>query len=519
MARDLPFLVLALTPLLTLGCLDDKEAEDDDGAHHGWEDDGLEPDIDVPGATVSLPRTALGERSAAVVTVTNRGEGDLRIADISVSGDPAFTIDAPAAPVLAPGGQLEITVQFRPDAVSEAAAELWIASNDPDEPEVAVPLSGWGDGPEAATTGTLDLGTAAPGCVTPGMLTVENVGTQDLTVTAATIDPPFSVVDRDLPVVVPPETAFGLVVHYSPSGVADVDEGTLRLETDAGEVSVTVTGRAEGADRIEDDFVAKERATDVLFAIDRSCSMSDDIVAVMSMMPDFTGRLDDRGLDWRVSVVVDDDGCIEGPDLFIDATFAAADVEAVTQRMINVGASYGSNTERAFSLMEAAANASVTGGCNAGLLRPTASLNLVGITDEPEQSPQPWDHYVSVFQALKADPSDVAMHAIAGAGACAASSTSRFDAAATATDGVVLDICDDMGSNLDALAAALASPDPAVYPLSGVPVPETIGVTVDGAGAAGWTYDDIGMQVVFDAGAVPTTGERVVVTYIEDACP
>jgi hypothetical protein len=169
--------------------------------------------------------------------------------------------------------------------------------------------------------------------------------------------------------------------------------------------------------------------------------------------------------------------------------------------------------------MEAAVAADSPGGCNAGLLRPDASLNLVGITDEPEQSTLPYDHYVALFQALKADPGDAAMHAIAGVGACASSTTSRFDAAAAATDGVVLDICEDMGSNLDALAAALAVPDPTAYPLSVVPVPETIAVTVDGAAASGWTYDDAGVRILFDADAVPTAGERVVVTYVEDACP
>ena len=63
--------------------------------------------------------------------------------------------------------------------------------------------------------------------------------------------------------------------------------------------------------------------------------------------------------------------------------------------MINLGLSYGSYTEKAFMMLEATLAESVdSGGCNWGLLREDATLNVVGVSDEPEQSINNYSYYV-----------------------------------------------------------------------------------------------------------------------------
>ena len=96
------------------------------------------------------------------------------------------------------------------------------------------------------------------------------------------------------------------------------------------------------------------------------------------------------------------------------------------------------------------------GGCNHEFYRPDAALALVGITDEPEQSVNPWSYYVSYLQALKDDPSMVSVNAIAGdfPGGCGGASpgTGLYEGV-VATGGLFLSICStDFGSGLTALA-------------------------------------------------------------------
>ena len=68
--------------------------------------------------------------------------------------------------------------------------------------------------------------------------------------------------------------------------------------------------------------------------------------------------------------------------------------------------------------------------------------------------------------------------------------------------------------SLDNLLAPLSS-----FPLSALPRdPATISVTVDGAPAAGFTYDPASNRIVFAAGSVPAPGSHLAANY-EVACP
>ena len=71
---------------------------------------------------------------------------------------------------------------------------------------------------------------------------------------------------------------------------------------------------------------------------------------------------------------------------------------------------YATYTEAAFSLFESFLSESVDingapdpGGCNYGVVRQNAKLNLVGVSDEPEQSVNTYGYYVS-FPRLENQP-------------------------------------------------------------------------------------------------------------------
>ena len=134
------------------------------------------------------------------------------------------------------------------------------------------------------------------------------------------------------------------------------------------------------------------------------------------------------------------------------------------------------NTERAFTLLEA-------GLSQADWLRDDASLHLVGISDEPEQSSGSYADYIAAFQALKDDPDLVTLHAIGGplpSGCATADPYTGFYEATVATDGLFLSLCtSDWGGHLTALAEATTA-NLSSFPLTEWPVPDTIEVRVDG---------------------------------------
>jgi hypothetical protein len=257
--------------------------------------------------------------------------------------------------------------------------------------------------------------------------------------------------------------------------------------------------------------------TDIIFAVDRSCSMYDDIENVQNNFDVFVDTMDALDADYHVAATVEDNGCINGSDLFIDKDFDPADAKATITTMINLGGSYGSNTERGFMLLESCLANTGTGDCNDGLIRDEATLNLVGVSDEPEQSVNNYTYYVSLFQSLKDNPDDVVMHAIGGdypSGCGSASAYTGFYEATVATSGQFLSICAvDWGAHLEDLAEG-STADLTVFVLTEYPIPETIEVKVDGTTTTlGWTYDPSTNAITFDADYVPDGGSTIVIGY------
>lgn len=262
-------------------------------------------------------------------------------------------------------------------------------------------------------------------------------------------------------------------------------------------------------------------ATDILFALDWSGSMSDNIGNVQSNFGVFVTTLASMDADYQVAVVTDDDGCIEypsGTQPWIDNTLALSDQQDIFDTMVNDG-SPGSNTERAFMLLEAALKTSniSTGGCNEGFYRENATLSLVGVSDEPEQSVNPYTYYVSLFQSMKDDTDDVVMHAIGGdypTGCGTNQAYTGFYEATVASGGVFLSICaTDFGSHLETLAEGSAA-DLTSFELTDIPVPDTIEVTVNGIPTTvGWSYNNADNSIDFEESYVPEGGSTVQVYY------
>jgi len=133
--------------LLVLGCseyaLQDKEdvtAGFDTALDSADPGDATEPNIAVNPASITAKEVC--GTSTHDVTVTNIGDGPLRIRSASITGD-GWLLDGPALPLrINAGGSALFTATG-----SQGEANLTFRSTDPDQPEISVPLKATADQP------------------------------------------------------------------------------------------------------------------------------------------------------------------------------------------------------------------------------------------------------------------------------------------------------------------------------------------------------------------------------------
>ncbi|MCB9791994.1 MAG: choice-of-anchor D domain-containing protein [Alphaproteobacteria bacterium] len=502
----------------------------DDGL--GRPEDDLVPDIEVDPGEIHFGALAAGEGSslAELVTVWNVGDGPLHVYDLELSDAEApFTVGAIGSVRVPPGQSTQFIVTFAPTTASFSRASVRITTDDPDEPVSEVLLQGSGVAPVIdVTPQEYDFGTLYIGCDGQQPLRIANVGNDTLIVeellsVTASQDFVFDdMVDQHgpLPWALEPGESVDVWVDYAPlDEYQDVQYLSVR-SNDPYTPTFMATQSGSGALYGENTDVFEQPingATDILFAVDWSGSMYDDLANVENNFEAFVSTLASMDADYHVAVVTADNGCFNGAHNYIDASYSEADQQAMFSTMLH--GSVGSNTERAFMLLEAALQSSNTrsGGCNDGFYREDATLSLVGVTDEPEQSINPYSYYVRLFQSLKDNPDDVVIHAIAGdypRGCGSAQAGTGLYEATVATGGLFLSICaTDFGAHLEQLAEGSAA-DLSSFELTDFPVPTTIIVTVDGVRAVrGWRYNAVDNAIQFDALNVPEGGSIVEVDY------
>jgi len=160
------------------------------------------------------------------------------------------------------------------------------------------------------------------------------------------------------------------------------------------------------------------------------------------------------------------------------------------------------------------------GGANEGLLRETAALHVLVVSDTDDHSGGDVADYLDALAAVQPGAGFVTVHAMTGqvAGcsgpAGVAGPAPRYEQAVALTGGRSTSICD---MEWEDWLAGVAWQPPHVdgrFGLSAEPVPETLEVEVDGAPVtAGWSLDPYDPVIVFEAGAIPALGSEVTVRY------
>lgn len=496
--------------------------------------DAKEPCLVLDPARVEFVSSRVAQDPAqdAVVTVRNDCEGDLEIYGLALDADAeAFSLGRLGAVLLSQGESTTFDVRFDPQTAREWSSRALLDTNDPELPQAGVELVGTGIAPVIQVTPQVyDFGTPYIGCGDRNLVEIRNAGNADLLVEEIE----FAATSVDF-VYDPDEATNGLLPWtLTPGSAATVFVDYLGLDAFADEAFLTVTSndpftpqalaRSSGAalyyganhDSFEQSLQA---ATDILFTLDRSGSMYDDNEAVIANFDSFLNTLVDLDADYQVAVIVNDDGCVVGPQNYIDSSFSASAAESTFATMADIDGNYGYYTEAGFALADAALSAANTGpgGCNFGLLRNEAVLSIVHVSDEVEQSPHDPNYYVQRFRGLKGNDDDLVMNAVAGdyPGGCSTADPGEgYYQATAATGGLFLSICsDDWGTNLEELAERSVTLRSS-FRLTDPAVASTLEVSVNGARTTtGWTFNPFFNSVNFDRAHVPAGGSTVEVSY------
>lgn len=473
----------------------------------------------------------VGEHLSETLTILNRGEAEVRLVSVELEqGTTGFSLGSLSSFQLLPGASTALEVRFSPEGDGRAE-DLLLLETEGAATACEVELAGDGMAPVSVLEPqSLELGEVSVGCEVTGTLTIANEGSLELEVQAVEVseqgegftwEPAGEFLD-DPPWYVEPQAELDLgTVAFSPFEEGD-RQFRLRVETDdPNGPTETFAATATGVviETREDAFSTRYETLDLLFAIDASGSMTEELEAIAEAFSAFTSALADAGADYRVAMVVSDDGCVAGDLPWIDETLQGSELQNAVQDMI-FGAEAGDLAEQGFALLEMALAQSQGGGCNAGLVRETGTLHLVGVSDEHDQSPRDHDDYLDGFEALKADPSQVFVHAIGGdypSGCDDAEPYSGFYEASYATGGVFMSICtDDWEHDLASFGASVAEVGTArtVYSLSEEPVEDTLSVTLGGEAFSDWSWEPEQNAVVVEAEALDGSDAELVVSYV-----
>jgi len=426
----------------------------------------------------------------------------------------------------------------------------------------------------------LDFGLVTVGCYSQTMtINAYNVGTAPLDLTDWELvgcSPEFVV--KSYPALDEPDGNGGFKktlakdegvtfdVVYHPQTDED-DECALALYTNGSDTPAAVVPlRGGGTFETEqtDEYIQKSgQDVDILFVVDNSGSMGEEQNNLSKNFSDFIAEAGTWQNDYHVGVVttdVDGDaGILQGTPQFV----TPATGWTAFSNNVKVGTN-GSGTEKGLMAAQLALSLPLTadsatactsdadctepekcvtepgtsnsfcGGPNRAFLRDDATLEIVFVSDEDDQSPSDLNFYINFFKNLKGfyNSNLLHAHAIVGPnGGCSSSngdavSGSRYIDVANQTGGNVISICEpDFATGLKSIGE-LAFGLKVQFFLTRIPDPASITVKVDnvpcdasGGGQSNWVYDEPSNAIIFNeaGGCMPQPGQDVWIHY-ETVC-
>lgn len=423
----------------------------------------------------------------------------------------------------------EITIKTVPPEIPE------VEDSDPPEPPATAPDIEV-DPPD------LNFGAFPANCpADPLKITISNVGDAELEVSEVVLNGPQAAVYnlRVTPQTLAPGESFKANVGFTPPGWELYNQARVQVmsnDPDEGTVNVGLTG--EGAeDAVWEQQWTQVRASsvDVLFVIDNSGSMSDNLQELANSFRVFIREFDNLGLNYHIAVTTTDMDRADAGQ-FVGAVITDQSADPVGEfRAQTAQGSAGSGDERGRDAAWAALTAPLINGANSGFLRNNANLAVVVVSDEDDSSTNVTvGGFNNWLNNLKGDPMLTSFSGMVGPdngggiglgfacsilGGSDATFAPRYHDAIRGTKGVWGDICQYQYQPFLTFLAYVAAGLLVDFPLDKTPSAiGSIEVLVDGVpvpyGAVdGWTYDANNNVVQLHGDSVPDPGAVIVIQY------
>jgi len=520
-------------------------------------------------ATLSFGLLTAPSNREHAITVTNLGTNPNEIClissfDLASGTDPVFTLpggpllDAELQPGQAATLRVRATATTSGTMVQNVAGTATLQISSPATPRRDVALTAsLGPSCLVVSPSSIDFGTVKKDCAS-GRRTVTAYNACSTTVTVQSYTmlavagqpaggpncpgtsacPEFILDGSSTATSIPPGGTMPLsyTFVYRPIDYGS-DSGAFRLQVVQNGVNVDYvvplrgTGDALG---LQTDSWRQEATpkSDVLLVIDNSCSMADDQMALAANLATFIAgaSFSNVAVDFHIGVTITELTDPMHGVLIGDATNpkvltrTTPMLQQLFAQKVIVGTNGGSEAIAAPALR--AVTPPFVNNENAGFLRQDATLAVIGITDEPDQSPMPDAFYAAQLLAVKNGQSHLITWNIIGPNqtTCAFDENpSTHDFLTTFFHGVRGTIC---MADWAALLADIAKPafgyrnvfylsaeadlmaSPVVVKLDGVTLAETTAT-----GAQVWRYDAVANAVTFEPNYVPEPGTLLTVTY------
>ena len=427
-----------------------------------------------------------------------------------------FTLTSPATP-----GRYVIKAHVdRADSMSDSDRSNNLTPGQPMEVTTII-----------ANPTTLDFGNLPTGCASDeSIVTFTNQSPNPATLIGFRTNPTVSDFSLSMPgqaVEIMGNGSYDLGFVFSPTTPASARAtGLLNFEQNSQTVSVELEFLGSSiAPMTHTEIFTQMGGTptaDFMFIIDNSCSMSQEQQSLASQFPTFIQNAQTAGLDFHIAITTTDVTSSGEQGQFISSTPAGVTVltpttpnlETTFAQMVNLGTS-GSGIERG---LEAARLALQSPNNVAGFLRAGATLVIIFISDEEDQSAQAVSSYLQAYQQ-GVSASGVLINAIVGEqpGGCAGPNGSadygdRYIQTVNSTGGVVDSICGtnwtnaltNFGSNLGTTSS---------FTLQRSANPNSIVVEVAGQIVSPSNYTYQNGVVTFVRGSEPAAGSTITITY------
>lgn len=522
------------------------------------------PNLFCPDSSLNFGSVNIGQEKTINLRIKNVGSQECEIRNLRRRTGTNASFTFPSNDFSLPVGQIvSVPVSFEPIPPSGTnpfeefpilcgfnAIEMDVNSAPDGGFQVeAVALAGKGTRPDIdVIPGEVNFGQVTVGCCSEERrVAIYNSGDGTLSLNQLSVlassDPGFTITQMPTDTELAPGESTEFFVRYCASNIGD-SSGIVEIEsTDDNEEIFTVAMTGVGTTDSEgfDNWMQPERPTvDVLWVIDDSGSMSDEQDDLANNFNSFITSAVSLNTDYNLGVVNTDAESewagklhhCDDSNRFIRWTQPAAQQQSQFACWARTTASGRPNSDTKESPLQAARLAldyPNVDDYNAGFLREEATLYVILVTDEKDQSDGPVDLYVDFFRNLKGigNPDLLNISAISGPppNGCATADSNDYDYDAVSTvGGQFRSICtadwSDLITNLglDVFNARrqfpLSRPATASTIVVSVCDPSGTCTAVPQDGTNGWTFNSSANAVTFHGSAIPGPGETIDVEYI-----